>query len=194
MPNGVGVRRLPARSHCCPGSICRTAAAENGGAVASLCEVIHHACTSAAGTWETARAQTRGVEFTGSLRKTPQNTWWPPPETIDQTLQLGGAWSYYALTAWHPPKKIEALPCSARCAEQRGLQLPHTSLPKGLPDATEAPVQFSKVTVLSSAWEKLPPVSRQPPWGTRQTPKNAGRGSNMLLQRPQPNHKISLKT
>ena len=38
------------------------------------------------------------------------------------------------------------------------LQLPHTSLPKGLPDATEAPVQFSKVTMLSASWEKLPSV------------------------------------
>ena len=49
---------LPAHSHwrqsqehCSPGSIVtRTAAAEDGGAVASLCEVFVHACTSAAGT------------------------------------------------------------------------------------------------------------------------------------------------
>ena len=66
---------------------------------------------------------------------------------------------------------------------------PNTSLPKGLPDATEAPeaVQFSKVTALSASWEKLPPILRPPPLGTQQTPKNAVRGSKLLLQRPQPN-------
>ena len=68
---------------------------------------------------------------------------------------------------------------------------PTRSSPRELPDATEAPVQFSKITVHSSAWEKLPPVERPPPSGTRQTPKNAVRGSNMFLQRPQPNPKIS---
>ena len=35
---------------------------------------------------------------------------------------------------------------------------PTRSSPRGLPDATEAPVQFSKVTALSSAWEKLLPA------------------------------------
>ena len=71
------------QERCCPGSVfLRAAAAEDGGAVASLCEVFAHTCTSADGTWETARAQTRGVEFTGSVRTTPQNTLWPPPETI----------------------------------------------------------------------------------------------------------------
>ena len=69
---------LPAHSHWrqsqerCPGSKgSRAAAAEDGGALGSLCECFH-ACTSTVATWETARAQSRGVEFTGSLRKTPK--------------------------------------------------------------------------------------------------------------------------
>ena len=82
---------LPAHSlwrqsqeHCCPGSIfTRAAAAEDGGALGSLCEVIPHARTSAARTWETARAQIRGVEFTGSLRQNAQNTLWPASENTD---------------------------------------------------------------------------------------------------------------
>ena len=76
-----------------------------------------------------------------------------------------------------------------------GLQLSHTLVAQRAPDATEAPErQFSKVTVLSASWEKLPPVLRPPPWGTRQTPKDAVGGSNKFLQRPQPNPKIALKT
>ena len=158
-------RGLPAQchwrqsqEHCCPGSmVLRTAAAEDGGAVASLCEVFLHVRTSAARTWETARAQTRGVEFTGSLSQTPQNTLWPPPETIARPFNSE---AHGLTTSYLPdiPIKFEALPCSARCAEQGGLQLPHTSLPKGLPDATEAlkAVQFSKVTVLSASCKKLP--------------------------------------
>ena len=51
----------------------RAAAAEDGGALGSLCEVFLHLCASTAETWETARAQTCGVEFTGSLRKAPKH-------------------------------------------------------------------------------------------------------------------------
>ena len=73
------------REHCSPGSI-RTAAAEDGGALRSLREVIPYVCTSAgvAETWETARAQTRAVEFTGSLRTTPKTLCGHSPETIDR--------------------------------------------------------------------------------------------------------------
>ena len=124
----------------------------------SLCEVFVHACTSAAGTWETERAQTRGVEFTCSLRKNAQNTSWPPPATRPFNSEAHGFTMTYLPDI---PPKFEDIRSSAlqrRCAEQGGLQLPHTSLPNGLPDATEAPVQFSKVTVLFSSWEKLPSV------------------------------------
>ena len=65
------------RDHCCPGSISpRAAAAEDGGALGPLCEGCHYPRTSAVETWETARAQTGGVEFMGSLlsaKKAPKH-------------------------------------------------------------------------------------------------------------------------
>ena len=106
MPNGVGVARLPARSHwrqsqehCCPGSQHRAAAAEDGGALASLCEVFLHACTSAGPpTWETARAQTRGVEFTGFLRKAPTTLRGHPLKPQTRPFSSEAAWSYYSMS------------------------------------------------------------------------------------------------
>ena len=81
--------KLPARSHwrqsqehCCPGSQARTAAAEDGRAVGCLFEVFFHAST-AAFTWETAGAQTRGVEFRGFLCTMPKALYGRPlkPQT-----------------------------------------------------------------------------------------------------------------
>ena len=63
------------QEHCCPGSIARTAAAEDGGAAGPLCEVYIHVSTAtetSTGTWETARAQTRGAEFRGFMHKMPK--------------------------------------------------------------------------------------------------------------------------
>ena len=68
-----------------------------------------------------------------------------------------------------PKKKSKLCPDEPAARQERGLHFPptslpkafpNTSLPKGLPDAAEAreAVHFSKVTALSSFWEKLPSV------------------------------------
>ena len=98
------------------------------------------------------------------------------------------------LTCLTSPPNSKLCPAVPAARNNEAFQLPRTSLPKKVPDATEAPVQFSKVTVLSASCKKLPPVERPPPWRTRQTRRDAVRGSNMFLQMLQPNLKISLKT
>ena len=57
------------------------------------------------------------------------------------------------------PPNSKLCPAVPAARNNEASQLPHTSLRKGLPDATEvleAPVQFSKVTMLSASCKKLP--------------------------------------
>ena len=133
MPNGVGVGRFPAHSlwrqsqeHCCPGSLStRAAAAEDGGALGSLCEVIPNACTSSTFTWQTAQTQTRGVEFTGSLRKMPKTLCGHPLKPKTRPFNSDAQGLTMSRTCMTTPQIRSSAP------KRRPSTPPHVGRPKG---------------------------------------------------------------
>ena len=90
--------------------------------------------------------------------------------------------------------RSSALQCPLR-GRNEAFTPPHVVAQRAPVDATEArtAVQFSKVTVLSASWEKLPGSVKRPPslGHPADSKKCRQKAPTLFLQRPQPNTQIS---